>query len=202
MSLSFFPVDYLYTICPIRFIWHLFAITRSSQVMNKIHLASFCNNSIITGNEASYNSAALTSQQKLHCVTTAPENISSEFYGTVWSWTSKNAAYNCYHIRVTEYDDRYHVSSTCCQGFMKESKISTELCFYLQRTCLFLLETFSSLIKPLTTLFMFWNCPSTTLLTMRMSEGCSFDTSTNALAYSWLMESIQTFRNNQRLLCT
>ena len=152
VCLSLSPVDDLYNICPIRFIWHLFAITRSSQVMNKIHLASFCNNPIITGNEASYKSAALTSEQKLHCATTAPETISSEFYGTLWSWTSKHAAYNCYHIRVTEYDYRYH-----------ESKFSTDLCFCRHRTCLFLQETFSSLIKPLTTLFMFWTCPRTTI---------------------------------------
>ena len=30
---------------------------------------------------------------------------------------AKHAAYNCYHIRVTEYDDCYHVFSTCCQVF-------------------------------------------------------------------------------------
>ena len=64
---------------------------------------------------------------------------------------------------MTEYDDRYHVFSTCCQVFRGNQFISTELCFCRHRTCLFLLETFSSLIKPLTTLFMFWNSPSTTL---------------------------------------
>ena len=47
--------------------------------------------------------------------------------------------------------------------FFEESKFSTDLCFCRHRTCLFLQETFSSLIKPLTTLFMFWTFPSTSI---------------------------------------
>ena len=202
VCLSLSPVDDLYNICPIRFIWHLFAITRSSQVMNKIHLASFCNNSIITGNEASYKSAALTSEQKLHCATTAPENISSEFYGTLWSWTSKHAAYDCYRIRVTEYDDRYHVFSTCCQGF-RGIQIFNRLMLLPAQNLSILAGDFLEFdqasdnfvhVLNLSKNYHFWPCGC--------QKDVGIDTSTNALAYSWLMESILTLCNNQRLLCT
>jgi len=40
----------------------------------------------------------------------------------------------------------------------------------------------------------FWPCGC--------QKDVGIDTSTNALAYSWLMESILTLCNNQRLLCT
>ena len=198
ISLSFSSWLFISHMSQKKFIWHLFAISHHHRLW------------------ALYNSATLTCEQKLYCATTAPENISSEFYLTAWFWTSKMQLKTA---TSTSFRWVWGDSKTATTfgwqsmttvimyfrrvvNFLKESKFSTELCFYWHRTCLFLLETFSSLIKPLTTLFMFWNSPSTTLLTMRMSEGCGFDTSTNALAYSWLMESIQTFRNNQRLLCT